>query len=246
MFSRLCVLLLLSFSLLSSGLAYGASLGAITDALDHAQSAEEILRQERLLESMAAEQAPCPRIDVLTQLGRAYYLLGESETDKKKAMAYLNKAVSTLDRVLRAEPNGTHSIYWRCMALLKQSDIDGGLKALGKVKEAMKGLEVVSSRDEMYDSAGAYRTRGKVLIDAPSWSFIGDKKKGMELLEKAKNLVPSCLLNHLYLAQAYLANGRKEDAKAQLGFVMATPVNPQNQKDDMETKAEAKKLFDSL
>ena len=229
-----------------SGFSYAADVADITAALDGAQSQADIVRQTKLLESITAAQAPCPRVDALTQLGRAYYLLADAESDKKKKMPFLEKAVAAEDRVLSVDPGNVHALYWRSHALLLQADVVGGLKALKMVKEALRGLEVVSEKDGMYDSAGPYRTRGKVLIEAPSWTFIGDKKKGMELLLKAKNMVPACKLNHLYLAQAYAVNGRKDDAKAEIGWILATPVDPRNAKDDLDTKAEARKLLDSL
>ena len=225
--------------------AFAAEVTDISASLDCAQSQADVSRQAAALEKMTSGKG-CADVAALTQLGRAYYLLGDSESDKKKSLPLLQKAASMEDRVLAADPGNAHALYWRSLSLLLQADIVGGLKALKMVKEALRGLELVSDRDGLYDSAGPYRVRGKVLIDAPSWSFIGDKKKGLSLLEKARDMAPACLLNHLYLAQAYAANGRKEDAKAQLGFVLATPANPRKQKDDMDTKAEARKLLDSL
>ncbi len=51
--------------------AYAADVTEITAALDGAQSQADIVRQTKLLESITAAQAPCPRVDALTQLGRA-------------------------------------------------------------------------------------------------------------------------------------------------------------------------------
>jgi tetratricopeptide (TPR) repeat protein len=233
----LCVLLF--FSLLAGPVYAGQSLNEITGALDRAHGSADISRQLPALEAMAA--GPRPPVEALTELSRAYYLLGEAEKDKPKKAAWLDKAVAEADRAIKAAPSSSHALYWRSMAQLLKADISGPIKALGYVKEALRGLEAVSLAEPAYDSAGAYRSRGKVLIDAPSWSFIGDRKKGIVLLEKASAIAPGSLVNRLYLAQGYLKDGNKARARDELSFIKSAPVDDKN-KDDLEVKEEAKKL----
>jgi tetratricopeptide (TPR) repeat protein len=226
--------------LLLSVKAYaGPSLHEITLALDHAHGQAGIMRQLPALEAMGAGQRP--ETDALTELSRAYYLLGEAEKDKRKKEAWLDRSVMTADRAIKAAPPGHRALYWRSMSLLLKADISGPVKALGYVKEALKGLEAVSEADPSYDSAGAYRSRGKVLIDAPSWSFIGDRKMGLKLLLKATAIAPGNLVNRLYLAQAYLKNGDRTRAGEELTYIKSAPVDPED-RDDIEARQEAKKL----
>lgn len=213
-----------------------------TSALDRAEEPAQFAEQAVQLETyMHTLQKPQP--DALAQLSRAYYLLGEAEKDKKKKSAYLDKSVSAADRALSSAPGDYIALYWRSMSLLQKADISSGITALRFVKEALKGLEAVGDRDPSYDSGGAFRSRGKVLIEAPGWAFIGDKKKGLDLLLKAKKIAPNLLVNRLYLAQAYKANGMPGEAMTELEYINAAPAKTS---DDLKTKEEAKKLYNSF
>ena len=197
-----------------------------------------------LFASVVLAAGPAPdEIKAGTGLAQAYYLQGEAEPDHARRVAYLDKAIAAADHVLGAEPGAAHALYWRSMSYLLKAEVVGGLKALRLVKQALRDLEFVASKDPAYDSAGAYRSRGKVLIDAPSWAFIGDKKKGLELLVKAKGIAPTCLINRLYLAQAYVKNGRPGEARAELDYIRA---DRSNTKDDLKIKDDAGRLRDEL
>ncbi|MGA2192404.1 MAG: hypothetical protein ABSG42_03395 [Nitrospirota bacterium] len=220
--------------------AYAATVEDVTRALDNAQNASDISREAAVIESMikAGDRGP----DVYTQLARAYYLLGEGEPGKQKKLAYLEKAAAAADKSL-ARKKDPVALYWRSMALLQEADATGGLRALSMVKEALRGLEEVAKTAPRYDEAGAYRSWGKVLIDAPGWTFIGDKKKGMALLQKAKEIAPDNLVNRLYLAQAFIKNGLRAEARTEAQYIVSAPLNQKNLKDDLETKDEAEKLL---
>ncbi len=184
-------------------------------------------------------------VTALTQLARAYYLMGESEKAKGPKLKYLDHAIAASDRALRASPGAPHALYWRSMALVLEAGVVNTLRALGMVREALRGLEKVSSVDPAYDSAGAYRSRGKVLIEAPAWAFIGDRKKGLALLIKARAIAPGCLVGRLYLAQAYLKNGMKAEARGEIGYILAAPVE-KGSRDDLEVKDDARRLLTEM
>jgi tetratricopeptide (TPR) repeat protein len=222
-----------------SGVSFASQIGGITAALDKASSRDDIIRQAAQLEAMVKSS---PSEKACQQLGRALYLLGEGEGDKDRKLDYLKKSLDASGEALRENPGDAVSLYWKAMALLQEADVVGGLKALSDVKQALRGLEIVSAREPGYDYAGAYRSWGKVLIDAPGWSFIGDKKKGLQLILKAEEIAPENLVNRLYLAQAYLKNGMKDKARAELEFVISAPAK-NGGKDAADTKAQAAKLL---
>lgn len=195
--------------------------------------------------ALPAGAADLPDTVTLTQLGREYYLRGEAEKDKARKKDWLDKALGETGRALKADPGNTKALYWRSMSLLQMADVTGGLSALKMVKEALRGLQTVSEKEPAYDSAGAYRSWGKVLIDAPGWTFIGDRKKGLELLKKAKDIAPGSLVNRLYLAQACIKNGKPDEARGEINHILSAPPG-NNPQDDNEVRAEAGKLLKDL
>jgi len=230
-------ILVLCTGVASASFSVKDAASALDRAEEPAQFSEQAVRLETYMHTL---QKPQP--DALAQLARAYYLQGEAEKNKIKKFAYLDKSVDAADRALKAAPGDNIALYWRSMSLLQKADISSGFTALGFVKEALKGLETVGDKAPAYDFAGAFRSRGKVLIEAPGWSFIGDKKKGLELLQKAKKLAPNLLVNRLYLAQAYKANGMLGEAVTELEYIIAAPART---KDDLKTKEEARRLLNT-
>jgi len=222
--------------------AAGPSIKDITAALDRAQTPSDITRQVSIIEAMGGKKGAAE----YAQLARAYYLLGDEEKDKNRRLANFDRAVAASDSALRSTPGYCYALYWRSMALLQKADIAGGLSALRMVKQALRDLETVEAVDVYYDSAGAARTRGKVLIEAPAWAFIGDKKKGTALLEKAKSLSPTCLINRLYLAEAYLKTDRQKEAASELDYIMNAPVDKTRPKDDLSVKQDADRLMNDV
>ncbi len=219
-----------------------AVLDELTAELDAAEEPADFARMAARLELLTSEEGEQAK-GALTQLARAYYLLGEAKGIEQKRLSYLDKAVDASERALKEDPEGVRALYWRSMAFLQKADIQGGLSALGMVKRALKGFETVEARDPGYDSAGAYRSHGKVLMEAPAWTFIGDKEMAVELLEKAKAIAPDALINRLYLAEAYSRTGRTKDAVAELEYIADAPVSKVKPKDDMAVKEDAARLL---
>ncbi len=219
--------------------AQHSPVGAITSALDKARTKDDIVRQVARLDTLAKS---APSQGVWQQLGRALYLLGEGEKDDRRKLDYLGRSLAASKTALADDPSDSVSLYWKAMALLQEADVVGGLGALSDVREALRDLKTVSKSAPAYDGAGAFRSRGKVLIEAPAWSLIGDKKKGLELLVRAVNIAPGNLVNRLYLAQAYLKNGMKANARTELQYVIQAPAK-KGDTDDAGTKAKAVKLL---
>lgn len=230
--------------LILSGTAFAASARDVTSALDRAHTQQDFLRQAGVIEGSLRQSKSQPP-EMLAQLSRAWYLMAEAEKNNDRKLDYTNKSIDAADRALRADPGKTHALYWRSMALLQEADISGGFTGLRDVKAALKGLEAVSAKEPAYDSAGAYRSWGKVLIEAPAWAFIGDKKKGLELLRKATEIAPYTLVNRLYLAQAYKANGQVDNARKEIDYIRKAPLGS-DPAGDREIKQEAEKLYKNL
>ncbi|MBI5694471.1 MAG: hypothetical protein HZC51_01870 [Nitrospirae bacterium] len=245
MHKPLLATIFLALALPSAALS-GPTVTEVTAALDRARGASDVAAQVAAIESLASGCKPADYPMAETQLARAYYLTGEPEVDGARKAGYMDKAIAAADRALKADPANAYALYWRSMAKLQKADVVGGLSALSLVKDALKGLEKVSYADPEYDDAGACRSWGKVLIEAPSWAFIGDRKKGLSLLLKAKDISPRSLINRLYLAQAYEKNGKDKDALAELAYIAAAPVDPAHPKDDADIKDEAAALAREL
>ncbi|HEX9155278.1 MAG TPA: tetratricopeptide repeat protein, partial [Nitrospira sp.] len=68
--------------------------------------------------------------------------------------------------------------------------------------------------------------------------------RSVEELEKALKIAPGNSLTKLYLAESYLDNGRKDDAKAQLNEILTMQPDPRWDVEHKENIQEAKKLLE--
>ena len=74
----------------------------------------------------------------------------------------------------------------------------------------------------------------------------GDNAKAGENLKKAIAIDESRLLNHLFLAEVYIAEDEKENAQKHLKFVIDAPYEEHRRPENEEEKEQAKKLLSEL
>ena len=63
---------------------------------------------------------------------------------------------------------------------------------------------------------------GRVLHQLPAMNG-GDNEKAIEHLRKAVKLGPGLLMNHRFLAEVLISEGRKDEAKPLLEYVIGVP-----------------------
>jgi len=243
---RAAVFVLAGIFLIAGG-AWASALEDITAALDASEDIVEIKSYEAELVKLTEVSTGAEKVPVLVQLARARYLLGESESlGDGERIGYLDGAISAADKAMALDPDDGWGLYWKSMALLMKADVDGGISSLGMVKDALKGFETVQKSEPAYDDAGAYRSHAKVLIEIPSWTFMSDSEAAVRMLEKAVEIAPGSILNRLYLAQAYVEEDRRDDARAELEYLLKSPGNTRRPIEDAEIREEARSLLGEL
>lgn len=121
--------------------------------------------------------------------------------------------------------------YYRAMgmAMKLQAQKKGALDKLPKVVElAQKAIAL----DEKYDYAGPLRFLGALYVQAPEMGSIGDKDKGIGMLEKAVAHFPEYPINQFFLGEAYYKDEQYDKARATLKKVdkakMDAPWSPRD------------------
>jgi len=239
------VLTVLAAVVVSPAYARCDTLERLTYELDRAQDPAEFASLAARLELFVSGKDGGSAA-AYSELARAYYLQGEAETLDDRRLELLGKALTASEKALAADPRCPYAIYWRSMARLQKADMVGGLSALRMVKRALRDFESIETVIPAYDGAGAYRSHGKVLMEAPAWAFIGDKIRGLELLEKAREISPATLINRLYLAQAYIEAGRRVDALRELRYIEKAPAGSLRPMDDLKVKQDASRILDEI
>ena len=100
-----------------------------------------------------------------------------------------------------------------------------GLTAVGRLSELVKLLKVAGQQPQI-DDGGPLRVLGLLYVKAPAWPVgPGDLDLGLDLLKKAAESYPEHPLNHLFYAEALIADGKKAEARAEIERTraLATP-----------------------
>ena len=167
--------------------------------------------------------------------------LGRQTTDEKEADTALadgEKAGKIASRLAAEKPEG---YFWYGANLgeeAKKSPVTVGIQAVSDIREAMN--KVIEIQPD-YQGASAYDVLAQ--IELSTGLLGGDAKKAVEYLEKAMTLEKNNTYLYLHLAQAYLAVGRKADAKKQLEALLQIKPELEYSVEYKETSETAKKLL---
>jgi tetratricopeptide (TPR) repeat protein len=89
------------------------------------------------------------------------------------------------------------------------------VQGMAQVRRVHDYFQRAVDLDPTYDAGAPLRALGTLLVKAPPWpAGVGDVDGGIETLEKAVRSFPEHPANHLYLADALAAEGRKDEAAA--------------------------------
>jgi hypothetical protein len=148
--------------------------------------------------------------------------LAERDTDQDKREKLAGEGVGFAEAAIAAGGDGDGAVHYYLAANL-------GLAVRGHLTLAMDNLTRLEAEMKKalalspdIDDGGPMRLLGTLYIKAPAWpNGIGDRDKGLDLLEQAVKKHPEHPLNHLFYAQAILAiddEGAAGRAKAQFAL----------------------------
>ena len=190
-----------------------------------------------LLERMDQGEAP-----VLWRLGRSLLRLGERKEAKADKLADYTRAEALLKKAVALAPGDPQAHYWYGISLGRRGQVRGILRSLFLVKPLRREMRTVLELDPK--SGAAHHVLGQMLVDIPAIAG-GSKKEGVRELEKAAELEPDYSPHFTALAEAYLAVGEKDKARAACEHIIAikTPADPGEYDDNVK---EAREMLKKL
>ena len=145
--------------------------------------------------------------------------LAERETDQDKREKLAGEGVGFAEAAISAGGEGDGAVHYYLAAnlgLAVREHLTLAMDNLNRLEGEMKKALALSPG---LDDGGPMRLLGTLYIKAPAWpKGIGDRDKGLDLLEQAVKKYPGHPLNHLFYAQAILAiddEGAVERAKTE-------------------------------
>lgn len=171
---------------------------------------ETLLEAKALLqEELSGAQAGL----AYTLLAETQFWLGEYATEKSEKETYFGEGVEAGKVAVAKQPDDVASHLWYAANMGAHGITRGIMSSLFYLSPIDQHGKKAVALDENFFYAAPLRLMGRYYHQAPGWPVgKGDLGKAIKHLEKAVDKGPEFLLNHLYLAEAYLARRKKKEA----------------------------------
>ncbi len=174
----------------------------------------------------------------------SYYLSAHTEDDDEK-LVIIQKGIDVSKRAVKIDPESVQANFYLGVSYGIYGRAKGVMNSLGLIDPIKKQMARVIELDENYLFGGPHRVLGKMFLMVPG-AFGGDNDKAVEHLEKAVKIGPKYLLNHLFLAEAYIATDQDAKAKKEIDWILKAELQEGWEPEGKEEKEKAKKLLEEL
>lgn len=171
------------------------------------------------------------------QWAKANYETPESE--QEQAFADLVAAARSL---VEHNPGKAAPKVWLAIVLSTDAGVNGGLGALGKVKEARRQLEAAEKINPDVLHGSVYTSLGSLYYQVPGWPIsFGDDDKAREYLESALAINPDGIDPNYFYGDFMLEEGEYGEAVKYLEIALQAPARPGRPVADRGRRAEVEK-----
>ena len=165
---------------------------------------------------------------------------------KTEESRLLDEGIEAGKKAVALSPNRVEGHFWLGANYGLAADSGSFLKGLRLVDDIRSEMQTVIKLNPEYQQAGALRILARVYLCAPFF-LGGNKHHSIELLEECQKRYPQNSQTMLFLADSYLAVGRKEDARRQLESILNhgpdAEFGPELTENQAEAQARLAKYF---
>ncbi|MDL2198733.1 hypothetical protein QQF45_06580 [Halopseudomonas aestusnigri] len=170
-----------------------------------------------------------------------YQLPEDQKADAFEALA------AEAGQALAQEPDDAPLLIWRGIILSSWAGADGGLGALGKVKEAKSLFEHALQVDPQALQGSAYTSLGALYYQVPGWPIgFGDDEQAEALLKQALALNPDGIDSNYFWGDYLIDQKRYAEARAALFKAQAAAPRPDRPLADQGRQAEIRARLDKI
>lgn len=184
-------------------------------------------------------------VEASWKLARACYWLGKHTDGDDAKLAIYKKGIDVAKRAISLDAKSVESHFWLGVSYGKYGETKGIMNSLALVDPIKKEMQIVLELDESFDGGGGHRVLGRLYHKLPGIAG-GDTEKALDHLKKALKFDESRLLNHLFLAEVYIAADDEKNARKHLKFIIDAPFEEKRKPENEEEKAKAKELLKGL
>jgi tetratricopeptide (TPR) repeat protein len=178
------------------------------------------------------------------KLSRVAYWLGTHAPEPERR-GFLEHGIRAAETARVLEPMRPEGHFWagaNMGALAESFGLRAGLKYRKPVKEA---LETVLRLDPAFMEGSADRALGRWYYKVPRL-FGGSNKEAEAHLRASLRYNPDSTISHFFLAELFLDDDRKSEARAEFQAVIDAPLSVEWVPEDQDYKARAKEQLAKL
>lgn len=204
----------------------------------------DLASARRAAELWAARLAKDPDdFDAAWKLARADYWLGGHTSEPERTMRF-EDGIARGRTAVRLQPNRPEGHFWLAanMGALAELSSRAGLRYRRAIKEE---LETVRRLDPAFLQGSADRALGRWYAKVPRL-FGGDKQEAERRLRASLQYNPHSTASHFFLAELFVEEGRRDEARAELQAMLDAPLDPDWEPEDQDFKTKARALLAKL
>jgi tetratricopeptide (TPR) repeat protein len=190
----------------------------------------------------AAALAANPKdFEAAWKLSRVDYWLGGHTVESEQRRFY-EGGIDAGQKAIVLQPNQPDGHFWVAanMGMLAESfGLRVGLKYRRPIRDE---LETVQRLEPAFREGSADRALGRWYFKVPGL-FGGSHKQSEEHLKASLKYNENSTISHYFLAELYVDDGRKAEARAELQKVLDAPINPELAPEDREWQDKARALL---
>jgi tetratricopeptide (TPR) repeat protein len=222
------------------------------DAPAHAQGTDALYADRvnlasarKAADGWAAELARHARdFEAAWKLARADYWIG-GHARPGESRAIYEQGIDAARKAIAIQPGRPEGHFWLAAnmgAMAESFGLRQGIKYRGPIKNE---LETVLRIDPGFQQGSADRALGRWYFKVPRL-FGGSHREAEAHLRKALQYNPKSTVSHFFLAELFLDDGRRDEARAELQAVLDAPIDPEWAPEDREFKDRARRLLARL
>lgn len=169
-------------------------------------------------------QARPENFEYAWKLSRVAYWLG-THAPQAERRGFIDQGIQAGETAQALRPDRPEGLFWTAANMGEAGEKHGmrvGLKYRKPIKESLEKLLKI---DPAFLEGAADRALGRWYHKVPRM-LGGDRKKAESHLRASLRHDPNSILSHLFLAELFIDDDRKSDARTELAAVLNAPFNP--------------------